>query len=65
MDKLEGLRTRKKELFKQICKLKDMRQGSVTEQYYEVDAEDGAKRRQGPYFKDIPLELFSSKSNPS
>lgn len=62
MDKLEGLRQRKKELLKQICKLKDMRKGSVTEQYYELEQEDGTKRRQGPYFLYSYKEQGQSKS---
>lgn len=50
MDELKKLQNHKKELLDQICKLKDMRQGSVVEQYFEVRRKDGTMSRQGPYF---------------
>lgn len=50
MDNLERLQEKKKELLDQICKLKEMRQGSVVEQYFELRRRDGTISRQGPYF---------------
>lgn len=50
MGELERLLKKKKELLDQICKLKDMRQGSVVEQYFETKRKDGTMSRQGPYF---------------
>ena len=50
MDNLKTKEEEKKELTEQILNLKDMRRGSVTEQYYEVKHKDGTVIRQGPYF---------------
>ena len=50
MDELKRERERKKEIINQIRKIRDMRRGSVTAQYYEVKHKDGSMVRQGPYF---------------
>lgn len=50
MDKLKREQERKKEIIKQLGKIKNMRRGSVTEQYYEVKHKDGSIVQQGPYF---------------
>jgi hypothetical protein len=50
MDKLKSEQNRRKLILEQIEAIKDMRRGSVTEQYYEVRRPDGSTRRQGPYF---------------
>ena len=49
METLETLRERKKTLLNQIRTLKDMRQGSIVEQYFEAKNKDGSVIRQGPY----------------
>jgi hypothetical protein len=56
MDELKKMQERKRELLDQIAQIKDMRRGSVTEQYYEVDNKQGETVRQGPYL------LYSYKS---
>jgi hypothetical protein len=50
MDELKREQERKKEIIKQLGNLKDMRRGSVTEQYYNAKHKDGSVVRQGPYF---------------
>lgn len=50
MDSLERLLEKKRELLDEICKLKEMREGSVVPQYYERKLSDGTTSRQGPYF---------------
>jgi len=50
MDELKRERERKKEIINQIRKIRDMRRGSVTGQYYEVKHKDGSIVQQGPYF---------------
>ena len=49
MDSLDTMKERKKELLDKIRGLKDMRQGSVVEQYFEAKSRDGSVMRQGPY----------------
>ena len=49
MNSLEDLKERKKELLDKIRTLKDMRQGSIVEQYFENKGKDGSVVRQGPY----------------
>jgi len=49
MDSLDTLRERKKDLLDKIRTLKDMRQGSIVEQYFEKRNKDGSVVRQGPY----------------
>ena len=50
MEKLKEALEKKKQIINQIKKIKDMRRGSVVEQYYEVKHKNGAMVRQGPYF---------------
>ena len=50
MDELKAEREKKNQLLEAIGKLRDMRRGSVVEQYYEAKRRDGAIVRQGPYF---------------
>ena len=50
MNELKSEQERRKEIMNQIKKIKDMRRGSVVEQYYEVKHKDGSLVRQGPYF---------------
>jgi hypothetical protein len=50
MDKLRNVKDQKRAILDEIKALKDMRRGSVVEQYYEVRCKDGSSRRQGPYF---------------
>ena len=50
MDKLRNVEDQKKAILDEIKAIKDMRRGSVIEQYYEVRGKDGSSRRQGPYF---------------
>lgn len=49
METLEALLEKKKDLMEKIVKLKDMRRGSVVEQFFEVKRKDGTVVRQGPY----------------
>jgi len=50
MDPLDGEMAKRKQIITQLTKIKGMRRGSVVEQYYEVQHQDGNLARQGPYF---------------
>ena len=50
MDELKKELNRKKLLLEQIGTIKDMRRGSVLEQYFENKRADGSMGKQGPYF---------------
>ena len=49
MTHLETLRTRRKEILKELAMLEQMRRGSVVEQFVETVKKDGTKTRRGPY----------------
>jgi len=49
MDSLDALREKKNKLLREIMALRDMRQGSIVEQYFEAKNKDGSVARQGPY----------------
>lgn len=50
MNTLESLRQKRSRLLEEINRLGEMRRGSVTEQYYTAQHQNGAQVRQGPYF---------------
>jgi hypothetical protein len=49
MKTIESLRGKKNALLSQIGNLKDMRKGSLVEQYFEKKRKDGSVVRLGPY----------------
>jgi hypothetical protein len=49
MKTIESLKKKKNTLLSQIVNLKDMRKGSLVEQYFEKKRKDGSVVRLGPY----------------
>ena len=49
MDALKSLVEKKKRILDQINNLKEMRRGSIIEQFFEKEREDGSTVRRGPY----------------
>ena len=49
MDALKSLVEKKKRILDQINNLKEMRRGSIVEQFFEKKREDGSIVRRGPY----------------
>jgi len=57
MQNLQELQARRREILKEIASLRQMRRGTVTEQYVEAALKDGSKVRRGPY----PVYTFKEK----
>ena len=57
MEALQKLRTKRREIIKQIASVGEMRRGNVTEQYVEARHKDGSQVRRGPY----PVYSFKEK----
>jgi len=50
MAKLENLLEKKTNIMAEMMNLKEMRRGSVVEQFYELKRKDGSIVRRGPYY---------------
>jgi hypothetical protein len=55
MGALDGLRSRRETIMKELAGLEQIRRGSVTEQYFERRGQDGTRHKYGPY------ALYTSK----
>lgn len=55
MGGLDGLRTRRETIVKELAGLEQIRRGSVVEQYFERRWKDGTRHKYGPY------SLYTSK----
>lgn len=62
MAKLEIEEEKRRRIIGDIGRIKDMRRGSVVEQYFEVKRKDGTTVKQGPYFLYTFKEKGKTKS---